>query len=202
MKRIIESKISLDVLEQQLFHEFSKLFPSSHKIMNEIFITAVEKNKKLIQKSEQTDLSEMELEQKENNSFIIKKFENAVWCAELFIKYFPNLFEKSDLRTIDELTRLKLIFDLNSHNAGLKSGCFPLASYFNHSCIPNATCEISVDKPCMLVRSLKAIEKNEEVCISYVFVPEEEQDSEDQKLERKKYLRRHFFFECNCPKCR
>jgi hypothetical protein len=64
-------------------------------------------------------------------------------------------------------------------------------SYFNHSCIPNAD-HIAFSNV-MVIRSVQAIKKGEEIFLSYM-------SHNETFEERKKYLNK-WFEECNCQLC-
>jgi hypothetical protein len=129
-----------------------------------------------------------------------EKEERALWAAELFLKYFPDLCKNADLNTIEDVALLKLRFDFNSHNEGGRSGCFPLCSYFNHSCLSNCKC-VFTETNTMEVKTTSFIKSNSELFISYVYLPDLESDSYENLLERQEYLKKHFLFECRCERC-
>lgn len=102
---------------------------------------------------------------------------------------------------------LFLLSSRDSHNSfGIRSleddgseffgyGCWPAASYFNHSCGPN------VEKKRVgrnwEFRVGKDIEEGEELCITYL-------SGEERKLSRGKRnmtLKRNWGFECGCERC-
>ena len=62
----------------------------------------------------------------------------------------------------------------------------------NHSCEPNASWELR--RGVIVVRALRPIQKDEEVCICYV-------DPRLPYKERARKLAEAFFFECDCPAC-
>ncbi|ORX97799.1 hypothetical protein BCR34DRAFT_607141 [Clohesyomyces aquaticus] len=74
-------------------------------------------------------------------------------------------------------------------------GCWPAASYFNHSCSPNVE-KLRVGRTWEF-RAGKDIEEGEEVCITYL-------SGEERKLSRGKRmgtLRKNWGFECQCERC-
>jgi hypothetical protein len=102
---------------------------------------------------------------------------------------------------------LFLISSRDSHNSfGIRSleddgseffgfGCWPAASYFNHSCNPN------LDKKRVArsweFRANKNISQGDEVCITYL-------SGEERKLSRGKRmvtLKKNWGFECACERC-
>lgn len=104
----------------------------------------------------------------------------------------------------------KCLFTLSSrdsHNSfGIRSleddgseffgyGCWPAASYFNHSCGPNI--EKKRTGRVWEFRAARDIEVGEELCITYL-------SGEERKLSRGKRmltLRRNWGFECGCERC-
>ena len=74
-------------------------------------------------------------------------------------------------------------------------GLWILASYFNHSCMPNCICEIINDM--MIVHTTRTINKGEECCISYV-------DCQEGFTVRKAKLKNWNSgrgFDCKCLRC-
>ncbi|KAF2110926.1 hypothetical protein BDV96DRAFT_623835 [Lophiotrema nucula] len=74
-------------------------------------------------------------------------------------------------------------------------GCWPAASYFNHSCAPNI--EKQREGPVWVFRAGRDVEVEEELCITYL-------SGEERKLSRGKRmltLRRNWGFECGCERC-
>eukprot|EP00698_Gefionella_okellyi_P010505 TRINITY_DN2724_c0_g1_i2.p1 TRINITY_DN2724_c0_g1~~TRINITY_DN2724_c0_g1_i2.p1 ORF type:complete len:231 (+),score=43.19 TRINITY_DN2724_c0_g1_i2:328-1020(+) len=73
-------------------------------------------------------------------------------------------------------------------------GVFPSASMFNHSCAP--LCKYAVDKNGFLeVSSLAAIAKGTELTISYL-------NPAWGLKKRQEHLKKAYFFECACERCR
>lgn len=73
-------------------------------------------------------------------------------------------------------------------------GLFPLFSFFNHSCSPNA-CYMVVDDA-MVVRASTDVKVGEQLLISYIG-PRVLQPLE----QRREYLESSYGFECRCPRC-
>ncbi|KCV67856.1 hypothetical protein H696_05585 [Fonticula alba] len=72
-------------------------------------------------------------------------------------------------------------------------GVFPDASYFNHSCAPNAY-KFTRGRD-VFFRALRTIEEGEEVNISYILIS-------DAFENRQKYLSEYYCFQCGCPRCK
>jgi len=68
----------------------------------------------------------------------------------------------------------------------------PTLGNINHSCDPNAF--VIMDDASVSIRSLKHIEKDEEVYISYI-------DTTDPYHRRQSELKARWFFDCHCTKC-
>lgn len=108
------------------------------------------------------------------------------------------------------LTTPKTIFFLSSrdsHNSfGIRSleddgseffgyGCWPTASYFNHSCAPNI--EKNREGRTWFFRAGNHVEKGEELNITYL-------SGEERKLSREmrmRTLKRNWGFDCGCRRC-
>jgi SET and MYND domain-containing protein len=65
-------------------------------------------------------------------------------------------------------------------------------SMFNHSCQPN--CVLSFVGSTICIKTIRSIEKGEELTISYIDVAEPRET-------RRKTLRERYFFTCQCPLC-
>ena len=64
---------------------------------------------------------------------------------------------------------------------------------FNHDCQPNATWGLDASG-CLVVHATADVNAGEELCLSYV-------DPRLAAAVRRRFLRRHFFFECVCVAC-
>lgn len=74
-----------------------------------------------------------------------------------------------------------------------KCTIFDIISMFNHSCSPNV---INIfEGTTMYLISSRRIERNEELCISYL------QFTTERTAERRKILRDSWHFDCNCERC-
>ncbi len=84
---------------------------------------------------------------------------------------------------------------LNAHGISRGKGWMivPSASFFNHSCSPNAKVLIAPNGM-LSVRALKSIRKDEEILISYV-------DPSRSRDARREYLMGTFCFLCQCSRC-
>ncbi|KAI8804075.1 hypothetical protein BJ742DRAFT_682504, partial [Cladochytrium replicatum] len=95
---------------------------------------------------------------------------------------------------------LHLISKIESNGFGLwtkKGLCmgravFPHASYFNHSCDPS--CESIQERMMLIVRTKKAVEKDEELTISYI-------DTNLPVHARRQRLQDEYYFTCSCARC-
>lgn len=74
-------------------------------------------------------------------------------------------------------------------------GCWPAASYFNHSCMPNVD-KIRVGRAWEF-RSAKDVKCGEELCITYLS-GEERKWSREKRMET---LKKNWGFECGCGRC-
>ncbi|EKX51700.1 hypothetical protein GUITHDRAFT_55948, partial [Guillardia theta CCMP2712] len=82
------------------------------------------------------------------------------------------------------------IVDLKGQNFG--HGLYPLASFINHSCEPNAI--ISFDGNKLVVRALENIPRGTEITIAYVELYAPLDVRRDALLSRKGFL-------CRCSRC-
>ncbi|KAM9968579.1 hypothetical protein ACTFIW_007729 [Dictyostelium discoideum] len=115
---------------------------------------------------------------------------------ELFFKRFNGL----NALKKDEISNIIRIVDCNSHgyadilNESKKcSGLYPLASYANHSCLPNSNYYLDKNGV-MVLYALSDIQESEAITYSYIYF--------QNRLEerRKELLDRHNFF-CTCEQC-
>ncbi|XP_072848960.2 histone-lysine N-methyltransferase SMYD3 isoform X4 [Pogona vitticeps] len=75
---------------------------------------------------------------------------------------------------------------------GVGVGLYPSMSLLNNSCDPN--CVIIFEGPQLHLRSIREIQKGEELTISYV-------ETMMLTSERQQHLRRQYCFECDCLMC-
>jgi|LauGreDrversion2_3_1035106.scaffolds.fasta_scaffold18437_1 hypothetical protein len=82
------------------------------------------------------------------------------------------------------------IVDLEGHNLG--HGLYPIASFFNHSCWPNAV--VSFSGQTLVVRAIQDIQPGEEVTIAYteLYCP---------RILRRAQLQAKKRFLCECARC-
>jgi len=71
-------------------------------------------------------------------------------------------------------------------------GLFPLASIFNHSCLPN--CTYTNEGAHLTIRLLRPVSEGEELCINYT-------ELYSARDERRAELKASKFFECRCRRC-
>mmetsp|Transcript_21851 Transcript_21851/g.36172 ORF Transcript_21851/g.36172 Transcript_21851/m.36172 type:complete len:440 (-) Transcript_21851:1171-2490(-) len=82
---------------------------------------------------------------------------------------------------------------LRSKFNAFSDGIFPLASYLNHSCMPN--CDYRRENGKMIITAIEDIDKGEEVSISYFGSVVWSQEK------RQKYLAERYLFDCACRRC-
>jgi hypothetical protein len=126
-----------------------------------------------------------------------------------FVKSYLQLLAILPLPLLPLITHETLIVlsSRDSHNSfGIRSldddgseffgyGCWPAASYFNHSCGPNV--EKRREGRVWQFRAGKDIDVGEELCITYL-------SGEERKLSRGKRtetLRKNWGFDCACERC-
>nr|XP_020643580.1 histone-lysine N-methyltransferase SMYD3 isoform X1 [Pogona vitticeps] len=80
----------------------------------------------------------------------------------------------------------------NGEMQGVGVGLYPSMSLLNNSCDPN--CVIIFEGPQLHLRSIREIQKGEELTISYV-------ETMMLTSERQQHLRRQYCFECDCLMC-
>ncbi|KAK8805595.1 hypothetical protein WA158_002251 [Blastocystis sp. Blastoise] len=116
------------------------------------------------------DESWVEDQNKKNNIYI--QIENMI---KLLLRMSSNVFTT-------------LTDDLNITGIGI----YPVASLFNHSCIPN--CAVTFDHNMICIRAMKTIQKGEELTISYI-------DEHQPLYQRQKMLLHDYHFKCTCERC-
>ncbi|XP_076651451.1 SET and MYND domain containing, class 5 [Halictus rubicundus] len=77
------------------------------------------------------------------------------------------------------------------------SGLYALQSAINHSCVPNAIVEFPFSNNVLVLKAIRNIQPEEEICISYL----DECDQERSRHSRQKALRSLYLFVCRCDKC-
>jgi hypothetical protein len=129
---------------------------------------------------------------------------------QAFIRSYLHLLAVLPLPLLPFVTpeTIFLFSSRDSHNSfGIRSledegseffgyGCWPAASYFNHSCEPNI--EKNREGRTWFFKAGKDIEKGEELNITYLS-GEERQLSRAQRMLR---LKKNWGFDCGCTKCK
>lgn len=77
------------------------------------------------------------------------------------------------------------------------SGLYILQSAVNHSCVPNAIVEFPYSNNTLVLRAIRDIQVEEEICTSYL----EECELERSRYSRQKALSSLYLFVCRCDKC-
>ena len=77
------------------------------------------------------------------------------------------------------------------------SGLYVLQSAVNHSCVPNAIVEFPYSNNVLVLKAIRDIQPEEEICISYL----DECDLERSRHSRQKALSSLYLFLCRCDKC-
>ena len=106
---------------------------------------------------------------------------------------FPPECWISTSHAVSYLYRIQCNAHAIVHNgAYVALGLYPVASYLNHSCLPNTA--PSFIGSTLTFRTLQPIKKGEQITYSYcdLFLPREE---------RQKILSKSYFFECKCDRC-
>ncbi|KAG7194940.1 uncharacterized protein KQ657_004049 [Scheffersomyces spartinae] len=70
---------------------------------------------------------------------------------------------------------------------------YPLASFFNHSCIPNLK-RVRTQREVYFITTKEIFNPDEELCINYG-------NSIEENVQTRQLLLREWFFECGCPRC-
>jgi len=77
----------------------------------------------------------------------------------------------------------------------LASAIFPIASFFNHSCVPNCTRYPDVNG-CIAIRTLYPVPAGTELTIAYTTI------KDITTTERKEQLSSYYCFDCGCDRCK
>ena len=91
------------------------------------------------------------------------------------------------------LPLLAVAFFLNNEGSGL----YVLQSSVNHSCVPNAVVEFPYSNNILVLKAIRDIHPEEEICISYL----DECCLERSRHSRQKALSSLYLFHCYCNKC-
>ena len=110
-----------------------------------------------------------------------------------------NLIFKLDVLNVCVHSRVKIhelrekLIDFEvMHWPFLGTGIYRTASLLNHSCVPN--CIALFNGPQIVIRSLRDIQPNDELLITYVNLT-------DPSVTRKEELKEGYMFECKCTLC-
>lgn len=77
------------------------------------------------------------------------------------------------------------------------SGLYTIQSTINHSCLPNAVVEFPYSNSTLVLKAIRNIEPEEEVCIAYL----DECLLERSRHSRQKALSSQYLFICQCARC-
>lgn len=77
------------------------------------------------------------------------------------------------------------------------SGLYTLQSAVNHSCVPNAIVEFPYSNNVLVLKAIRDIHPEEEICISYL----DEYDLKRSRHSRQAALSSLYLFVCLCSKC-
>jgi hypothetical protein len=97
--------------------------------------------------------------------------------SNVLLRTLPNSFSWSDCYN-DDVGRL----------------CFPSASLFNHSCLPNAWAYTDDKSPSIRIIAIRDIDPGEEICISYL-------NGGASVEKNRQTLSKQFGFSCQCDQC-
>ncbi|KAI8096151.1 uncharacterized protein BX664DRAFT_290861 [Halteromyces radiatus] len=98
----------------------------------------------------------------------------------------------------DDLIRLQSQFQCNAmsvedeHLFVVGEGIYPVASFFNHSCRPNAAAVF--DGSLLIIKAIEPIRSGEEITLAYI-------DIGRSRGYRQRNLRDRYFFTCDCVRC-
>ncbi|CAK9794697.1 Histone-lysine N-trimethyltransferase SMYD5 [Anthophora plagiata] len=87
------------------------------------------------------------------------------------------------------------VVDIFLNNEG--SGLYVLQSAVNHSCVPNAIVEFPYSNNVLVLKAIRDIQPEEEICISYL----DECFLERSRHSRQEALSSSYLFHCYCDKC-
>ncbi|KAJ9060940.1 Histone-lysine N-methyltransferase set-6 [Entomophthora muscae] len=146
--------------------------------------------------------NEIELLQTHYNSWGADELKDWNKSVSLLIKFQQDSLLKFPISNISDLKKwvLNLVSTIESNSFGLSSSSeklvgralIPTASFFNHSCSPNA--EATHDSKRMVFHAIKPIEKGDPITISYI-------DETLPRSSRKRGLWSRYRFHCNCAAC-
>ena len=106
------------------------------------------------------------------------------------------IFRSGGLFSIFEYRDLLAAFRNNNFDIGEdRRAIFNEISRFNHSCVPNAQGNFNTAIRRFTVHAVRAIEREEELSISYLDEHGAVRDARQARLSR------HYGFECRCPAC-
>ncbi|XP_012283489.1 SET and MYND domain-containing protein 5 [Orussus abietinus] len=77
------------------------------------------------------------------------------------------------------------------------SGLYVLQSAINHSCVPNAIIEFPYSNSTLVLKAMRDIQPDEEICITYLHTC----SLERSRHFRQKALSSYYLFVCRCDKC-
>jgi len=112
------------------------------------------------------------------------------------IDYILSVISPEIAVSKDEITELWCKEECNSFGLwrprGEGLGLYPMASFFNHSCLPNV---LRIEEGSTLVfKAITDVPANAELCLSYINPDHNYQDRQAQ-------LKEEYYFACDCARC-
>lgn len=117
----------------------------------------------------------------------------AILPLELLPSFDPKVLFLLSSRDAHNAFGIRSLEDEGSEYFGY--GCWPAASYFNHSCGPNVEKNREGREWCF--RAGRDIRQGEEICITYL----SGQERQASREERMKMLKENWGFDCACSRC-
>ncbi|XP_003706005.2 SET and MYND domain containing, class 5 [Megachile rotundata] len=177
----------------------------AHKLLGEKFIGQIDVLRQMMQKSLNTEFTEHWFTPDGFRSLLALVGTNGQGIGtSSFSRWVKNVsaLELPEEERIYVFKLIDRIYDdmeeavgsfLNNEGSGL----YILQSAVNHSCIPNAIVEFPYSNNVLVLKAIRDIHPEEEICISYL----DECDLERSRHSRQKALSSLYLFICCCSKC-
>lgn len=140
-------------------------------------------------------LSNIQFEAKLHRQFDTKLFDDFKAVTDILgLQPFNQDFDFSVFLTLNDIFASNVFAIKNAEEVPWKGYILPNIDMFNHSCEPNAVLSMEEGGSRFTVKTLGDLQKDTEVCISYIA-------SDMMKDDRQKNLLNGWGFVCKCRKC-
>ncbi|CAK9807474.1 Histone-lysine N-trimethyltransferase SMYD5 [Anthophora quadrimaculata] len=177
----------------------------AHKLLGEKFIGQIDVLRQMMLKAVNTEFTEHWFTPEGFRSLLALVGTNGQGIGtSAFSRWVKNVsaleLQREERIQVDKLidriyNDMEEAVDIFLNNEG--SGLYVLQSAVNHSCVPNAVVEFPYSNNVLVLKAIRNIQPEEEICISYL----DECFLERSRHSRQEALSSLYLFHCYCNKC-